>query len=203
MGALSGKLGNFVAVDYEGKNILRARPTLSKRTPTPQQLKARERFTVVTQFLSQVRKFIEQYFLPFSGAKKAFGKAMAYHLRYAVVEEEKRYKMHLLQVVFAHGPLLTEPIKIIVSDKLCLHWADISDGGMAKAEDQLTLLWYDEQQKQLALFPAIAQRCQKEIALAFPKMQSSSIHLWSVWIRAKEKKHSASYYIGNIVLDGY
>ena len=198
LGEISGKLGNFVAVPYQGKTILRARPLKSKKLRSPLQLKAQNRFAVVSQFLSQVRQFIEAHFLPFLPSKKAFGLAMAYHLKHALHTLENTDRIDPAQALFAQGPLPTSTFTLEHSHTPVLHWRSTTSVTLAKAEDQLTLITYEEEQKKLTVLPELAQRQDSQLILSSDVVPQKEIHLWSVWVNRTAATHSASQYLGKL-----
>ncbi|MBE9170942.1 hypothetical protein IQ238_26660 [Pleurocapsales cyanobacterium LEGE 06147] len=129
-GKISGKLGNVVFYERNGKICVRKRPEKIGIAPSPKQLYHREAFAKVNSFLKPIRSELEFGFSSKEGDKsKRFAKAVSLGLKRAVFPEEGIPVLKPEKVMISIGDL-TEP------SGLSLNWM---------ADNQLTILWQPNQ----------------------------------------------------------
>lgn len=150
-GKISGKLGNVVFYERNGKVCVRKRPGKISGEPSPKQLYHREAFSKINSFLRPIRTELEfGFFRPDSDKSKRFAQAVSLGLKRAVFPEEGIPVLKPEKVLISTGDL-TEPkglsLTWIADNKLSIHWRPNQFEGLAKEGDQLFYLAYDPVEK--------------------------------------------------------
>lgn len=148
---VSGKMGNLVVYERDGKTVLRSRPIKTKKKPSAKQIYTRKAFKKANAFLTPIRSELEFGFSGLSDDKsKRFGKALSLAIKQAILPVDGEPNLHPERVKISSGDVL-EPAdaaaKWEASNRLVLTWRPNSFEGMAKDGDEIFYVALDPDTK--------------------------------------------------------
>lgn len=148
---ISGKPGNLVIYERNGKTVVRSRPRKSTKKPSAKQIYTRKAFKMANAFLTTIRPEVEFGFSSFSEDKsKCFGEALSLVLKQAILPEGGEPVLHPELTKICVGSVL-EPDHVELnwesSNRLLITWRPNSFEGMAKDGDELFYVALDPDQK--------------------------------------------------------
>ena len=148
---VSGKMGNLVVYERDGKTVLRSRPIKTKKKPSAKQVYTRKAFKKANAFLTPIRSELEFGFSGLSDDKsKRFGKALSLAIKQAILPVDGEPNLHPERVKISSGDVL-EPAdaaaKWEASNRLVLTWRPNSFEGMAKDGDEIFYVALDPDTK--------------------------------------------------------
>lgn len=148
---VSGKMGNLVVYERDGKTIVRSRPTKTKKKPSAKQVYTRKAFKIANAFLTPIRSELEFGFSSLSEDKsKRFGKALSLAIKQAIIPMGGEPKLYPEKIKISAGDVL-EPADVAAQweslNRLLLTWRPNSFEGMAKDGDEIFYVAFDPQTK--------------------------------------------------------
>ncbi|WP_417559196.1 DUF6266 family protein, partial [Mesoflavibacter zeaxanthinifaciens] len=169
LGGFRGKVGSVVGARWRGKYVMRSVPEVDEnRTPTEEQRKVRERFSLVARFLNPMKPIVGKYFGKKQGDKSPFNLATSYHITEAVLEVGEDFIMDYPKVLISKGDLsgLQSPtLTATVANVLQLDYTDNTGQGFAKADDQLLVVLFVADLGEYQLFTPAGTREETTINL--------------------------------------
>lgn len=153
MGKASGKLGNLIIYQRNGKICFRSKPKKTKIPPSDRQIYQRKAFAKASSFLAPIRAELEFGFLGIPGDRsKRFGKAQSLAVKKATLSDNGEPILHPERILTSVGDLMPPEECNLVwqnSNTLLLTWRPNSFEGNGKEGDRIFYLAYDplEQQK--------------------------------------------------------
>lgn len=202
LGGFSGKVGSVVGARWRGKNIMRSLPPKVDRTPTEEQRKVREKFSLVARFLNPIKPIVGKYFGQKQGDKSPFNLATSYHIREAVLEVGNDFLIDYQKVLISKGDLsgLQTPVLTAPSANLLqLDFVDNTGQGFAKADDQLLVVLYVANFGEYQLFTPAGTREETSVNLPLPPYWSGQeINAWATFVNTEGKRAATSTYLGEV-----
>ncbi|UVD80299.1 DUF6266 family protein [Myroides albus] len=206
LGPLVGKIASVVGVKWRGRNILRSKPTKSKKKATETQLKQWDKMSLVSSFCSRFKEFVNANCPPIAvGTKWLNGKEQMISrlMKQGVVEHENTQYINIEKVLLSIGvlaPAVIKKINRLKTGKLKVQWDNALINPLALDTDQLTIMAYHEDLDQFIPITAIAQRRDKYAHFNLPEQWTTGrVYLWSMWKAQDGSVHSTSCFHG--VLD--
>lgn len=146
-GKVSGKLGNIIIYQRNGKTCFRTKPGKSNVPPSPKQLYQRKAISEISRFLAPLRKDLEFGFSAIPGENsKRYGKALSLAVKKAVISENGEPIIHPEKIQVSAGDILgVEDGQVYWEDDntLRISWRPNSFEGHGKEGDQLFYVAYD------------------------------------------------------------
>lgn len=147
MGKASGKLGNLIIYERNGKICFRSKPKKSKVPPSDRQRYQRKAFAQASSFLAPIRAELEFGFSGIPGDRsKRYGKAQSLAVRKATLSDNGVPILHPEKIQTSSGDLL-RPVDCEViwqnSNTLQLSWRPNSFEGNGNEGDRIFYLAYD------------------------------------------------------------
>lgn len=124
-GSVSGKVGDLVYYERNGKSFVRTTPQYKKhKEPTLNQVQARKRFNLMHQYLSRILPVIRLGFKDNERNIPAYNAAMSYNLKYAVLEENNQIKLDYPKFSISRGIHIEDLVVSmhVSSNSLFLEW---------------------------------------------------------------------------------
>lgn len=203
LGGFRGKVGSVVGARWRGKFVMRSLPEIDEnRTPTEEQRKVREKFSLVARFLNPMKPIVGKYFGQKQGDKSPFNLATSYHIKEAVLEVGDDFTMDYPKVLISKGdlsglqsPVLTAP----AANVLQLDYIDNSGQGLANADDQLLVVLYVALLGEYQLFTPAGTREETTVNLPLPQYWSGmEINAWATFVDAQGHRAATSSYLGAV-----
>ncbi|MDG1278842.1 MAG: DUF6266 family protein [Algoriphagus sp.] len=203
-----GKLGNLVFYTLNGKTVVRSKPSgnhKNKFNPSPLQLIQREKLTTINGFLKpikQVLNFGYQQFLTQSkkGMHWAFSELSAKGYNHTL---ETKVDPSFLKI--SKGNLLgPEDSQLrLEGGTIQITWKDNSFEGNARANDEVSVLCYNVEEKRYKWFQGLTRRNAIQAQVPFDiELGRGSWHIYLIFAQenAKTRQYllADSVYLGRI-----
>ncbi|UYW02279.1 DUF6266 family protein [Flavobacterium agricola] len=203
LGPFTGTVGTVVGANWRGKNVMRSLPKKTGNTPTPAQLVQRERFAVVSKFLTPLRPLLNRYFGTSTGVQSNFNLATSYHIKEACLVQNNTPTMVYNKVLITKGELQgLQEATLTTNNKLLFTWADNSGQGQALATDTLLVVIYAPDLHLFEVFETQTTRQAKKATLtAEAYFTGVPIHIWATFVNSTKKTAAVSQYLGTVILN--
>ena len=211
LGGFSGRVGNVVGATVRGQNVMRVRPASVTNPNTEKQRSQRERFGLVTHFLSSQIELVKIGFRSFASKLSAYSAASSYNLKNAVLGNYPDVQLSFADAKISKGNL--PPVDGLVAtfvapDAINLVWADNSSKPMAAASDLLMVGLYEPTKGIGFTFMNVATRADGQITIEMPEACADlSVEVYAFFLSlsglggvASKDQVSDSIYAGSILL---
>ena len=204
MGAFSGKVGPVVGASWRGKEVMRSLPRRSNKAASPMQTMQRLKFSSVIGFIGPIYPILSRYYGANVGEKTRVNRAMAYHIKEAMVYNDPDFEFVYNKVQISKGYLTGiqgGAIASTAANTIDFTWQDNSGQGEALATDKLVVGIYDPETKNWIYSLAVADRSATAGSLLLPPTLSGfTVEVWALFASADEKRFATSTYLGNVVV---
>jgi Family of unknown function (DUF6266) len=204
LGAFSGKVGPVVGASWRGKDVMRSLPRKTNRVATAMQLLQREKFTMVTEFLTPLNSIVGSYFGNNTGDKTRRNQAMSYLMKEAISFEDPNLMWLFSKVLISRGDLLGLNTAVAVAGtslSVDLTWADNSGQGDAETTDKLVVVLYEETTKTVLHSLNVGSRAQGTGSVIVPAYFSGlKVQIWATFASSDDKMYATSQYLGAVVI---
>jgi len=204
LGAFSGKVGPVVGASWRGKDVIRSLPRKGNRVATPTQLLQREKFTMVTEFLTPLNNVVGRYFGNNNGDKTRRNQAMSYLMREAITYVAPNMVWDYSKVQISRGDLLglnAATATAGAGQSVDLSWTDNSGQGDAEATDKLVVVLYEPTSKTTVYALDAAPRDQGAANVLIEAFLTGlTVHVWATFASTDDKLYATSQYLGTVVI---
>lgn len=204
LGAFSGKVGPVVGASWRGKDVMRSLPRKGNRVATATQLLQREKFTMVTEFLTPLNSVVGRYFGNNNGDKTRRNQAMSYLMREAINYADPDLVWDYSKVLISRGDLLGLNVATATAgtgQSVDLAWTDNSGQGDAETTDKLVVVLYEPTSKTTVHALNAAQRSQGTANVTVPAFLSGlTVQVWATFAATDDKLYATSQYLGSVVI---
>lgn len=203
---LSGKMGNLVVYERDGKTVVRSKPVKTKKKPSTKQIYTRKAFKMANAFLTPIRSEIEFGFSAASNDKsKCFGDALSVVLKQAILSVNGEPILHPELVKISNGNVLGPAGAVAQwesSTRLVITWRPNSFEGMAKDGDRIFYVALDPDTKRKWSVSNDGYRKNGSLIIDFPwtlPLAGQFYHYLSFYTQSKSKiEFSNSICLGRI-----
>lgn len=204
LGAFSGKVGPVVGASWRGKDVMRSLPRKGNRVATATQLLQREKFTMVTEFLTPLNSVVSRYFGNNTGDKTRRNQAMSYLMREAISYVDPNLVWDYTKVLISRGDLLGLNVATAVvgaGHSVDLTWTDNSNQGDAETTDKLVVVLYEPTSKTTVHSLNAGLRNQGTANVTVPAFLSGlTVQVWATFASTNDKLYATSQYLGTVVI---
>ena len=204
LGAFSGKVGPVVGASWRGKDVLRSLPRKGNRVATETQLLQREKFTMVTEFLTPLNSVVGRYFGNNTGDKTRRNQAMSYLLKEAVTYVAPNLVWEFNKVLISRGDLLglnTANASAGTGSSVDITWTDNSGQGDAETTDKLVVVLYEETTKTTVHALNAGMRNQETANVVVPAFLTGlTVQVWATFASSNDKLYATSQYLATVVI---
>lgn len=197
LGGVSGTVGTVVGANWRGKNIIRSKPRKTKKAASDKQIEQRKKFKIVANFLSPLFALTSKYFGQYQGVKSRTNLAMSYHLLECIEPDGDDFKINFPKVVLTKGvlqPVIIESVRKI-GDNVTVEWKDNVSNNLSKANDKVSIVIYNPQDKFFINEFAFAERSEQTLSVTIPENWKGTDN--QVWIvLTSDTQCSSSIYAG-------
>lgn len=201
---LKGRTGNNVGRVVKGRNVFAMRPTPSEKPPTALQLNQRQRFGLVTSWLSWITPVLDIGFEAFAGEGSPYSAAVGYNILHAVTGVSPNFTINYPQVMLSRGhraPLDNAQAAATAGAVLDFTWDNVAQPGYAEGTDQVSIVVYNVAKQRFAVQLNAALRSAEAYELQLPLVwESDVVHLW-VMVTG-EGEVSNTEYLGQLTVTG-
>ena len=204
LGAFSGKVGPVVGASWRGKDVLRSLPRKGNRVATATQLLQREKFTMVTEFLTPLKSVVGRYFGNNTGDKTRRNQAMSYLMREAISYVDPDLVWEFNKVLISRGDLLglsNASAAAGAGQSVDITWTDNSGQGDAETTDKLVVVIYEETTKTTVHALSAGMRNQGTGNVVVPAFLTGlTVQVWATFVATDDKMYATSQYLGTVVI---
>lgn len=208
LGGVQGKVGTVVGYTYRGKKIIRSLSDNSTKPATEAQILQRSKLTITVKFLKSIKGFVNAHYPVVTTTNKI--KVGYDQLRSEMMTnglEIKENMVHILpeRVILSIGiltPATIQNISFLKDSKVKVRWDDILINALTNANDQLTMIAFNDELNTFYVAQHIAKRTDKFTHFELPEeWKEGTIHFWSVWVSTEKSINSTSSYHYPLTLD--
>jgi len=204
LGFFKGKIGNTVAYQLNGKNVVRSLPSKSAKNKrgSKMQNENRSKFTRMQYFLQPILYFIRVGFNLEGRAKQmsAHNAAKSYNMLHAFNDDDN---IDYSKVLVSYGNLTGAVDATVVKDDAGLHfsWRDNTESHVGRNADQVMLLAYCPEDRFVKMMLSGARRRagQETLEIAERLEKNQIVHAWIAFISDDRQHISMSTYLGEII----
>ena len=199
-GHLEGRVGNLVYYLNDGKQCVRTIPSKVKNPQSATQMRQRQKFAAVQQWLSPLRNYLRSYRKP-----NTYRQIAGINIKCATTAGEGHATVDPAKVVLAIGnlsPIVGASLKA-EDGKLRLCWSDNSDLVMSNSIDRLVYLIYNPQT--MHYFSNIddshvPHRFERNCTISLPPDVKGTYHVYASFFNVYRTECSDSTYLGEVEL---
>jgi len=203
LGPFSGLVGTVVGATWNGIEVLRSRPKKSSKAPTAAQMKQRDTFALMSDFLGELQDVISVGFQAYHKGQTPYNAAFKLNIENAVTGVYPAIAIDYPEVELSKGNLLEVPFIAMATTEdaqLDLSWVNNADSGNpddTNGTDKVTFVAYNPAKQQLAKRKGVALRSAQLYDMSVPAMWSGDeVYVWAFFVKANGKQVSDSYYVG-------
>jgi hypothetical protein len=204
LGAFSGKVGPVVGASWRGKDVMRSLPRKTSRAATATQLLQREKFTMVSDFLTPINSVVGRYFGSNNGDKTRRNQAMSYLMREAINYVAPDLVWDFSKVLISRGDLLGltgAAAAAGTGHSVDIIWTDNSGQGDAETTDKLVVVLYEETTKTTVHALNAGMRNQETGNVVVPAFLTGlTVEVWTTFAATDDKLYATSQYLGTVVI---
>lgn len=202
LGIFSGKLGNMVGYNLNGKQIVRSLPRKSAKAPTLKQLEHRMRFSLVAHFLSPLRPIIRTGYGNRKGGIAPLAQSIRCHIRNAITGTYPNLGIDYSKVVLSTGFLLgccSFEISSTYPALIDFRWIEME--AMANPSDHAVLVTYCPAMDRHHFLISTSTRIDGMAMLKVPsEFSGQTVHCWIAFMAQNGKDFSYSNYLGSLTV---
>lgn len=199
----TGRVGDIVGYQLNGKYYIRKRPRRSGKKPTAQQLQQRVKFMLIVQFLKSLKPLFTVMEPRSHWITPWLGRIRAYNYRYAIVGTETGFQIDYAKVMLSFGSLRGQVIETIGSPgpgRLLLTWQGRSGTWGMHGKDRMFAMVYCPLLRRWSFSLGVNTRSDGSCTLNIPEFSGKTIHVWTSFAAKEGGWVSDSLYAGEIVL---
>lgn len=204
LGAFSGKVGPVVGANWRGRDVLRSRPKKSNKAASQLQVMQREKFALVSNFVTPITPVVGQYFGRRNNTITQKNQCMRYFLREVVQHDGTQATLDYPKILVTRGELLgLQGITAIagVGQTVDISWTNNSNLGNALPTDQLLVVAYEPDSQQSWYTLNIANRADGTASVALPTIWAGkTVYLWVSVVSDDNKQFAVSSYLNTVDL---
>lgn len=204
LGPFNGKVGTVIGSQWKGISYMRSLPRKSGKAASAKQLDVQSKFLLVINFLKSMSVLIVDGYQHVKGSLTPFNYAVSYHLKNAITGESPNFMINLPKVLISRGELngLTEATAVSDTAKsVHFTWDTESLVGLAKADDEVSALIYEETTGTVMVFQESALRSAGSLMAPLPaSLSGETVSCWITVKSTDSKLISTSNYLGQVVV---
>lgn len=189
LGQISGKLGNLVIYQLNGKTVVREKPQWKKSyQPTALQRLYQQKFKLATAALRPLNKVLDTGYGEFvSATRKGFHLALSQTLKSAINENQGNVSVNYESILVSSGfvtPVLKLQTEWIGARQLRLYWESQGNQGNSRESDLSWIVVYNPDQGIAEEFTGEAfRRSQSQIIELAQRIELSGSYLYMSFYR--------------------
>ena len=199
----SGKVGNLVASNWKGINVIKRRPKRRKNKKlTEAQLDQQAKFALVCEFLHPLTPLLNVAYKRYTKEKSAFNSAMAYALEHSITGSYPDYKIDWPNMKISRGSL---PIPHGLNAKagpniITFAWSDENIYLPALPSDRSIAVLYCEEMKEFAYTWTGSIRNEGITVMNVSNFKGKAVHTWMSFMSDDGARISNSLYTGVLIV---
>lgn len=201
LGGFSGKVGAVVGASWRGIDYMRSLPEKSTKAFTPAQLAQQNKMALYRGFLLGVDDIIEKCF---QNIRKytPMNEALSYNMLNSVEGEFPEQNINFMNLLFSKGELRgawSPKANSIEGNTVDFSWENGNLMPLCAADDQVTLVVYDPEQKEFCKLENAGLRNDKNARLVLPENFSGhTVHCYLSFYSNVKKLASTNEYLGTV-----
>lgn len=201
---LIGRTGNNVGRRLKGKNVFSMRPAKSNRAPSELQLEQRERFGLITSWLSRINNLINAGFMIHPEDQSDMNAAVSYHLKNAVTGIAPNFTIYYPRVMISRGKVgapYSAEIQINTPATLVWSWllGDVSQ--FNKPTDKASFMVYCAILDKFVVLQSTILRSALTYTMPLPgEFSGEDVECYIGFTSADGKMAGNSFYVGKFLV---
>jgi hypothetical protein len=202
MGGFTGRIGDKIGYVVNGVQYVRSAPKKRSSPVSTEQKIQREKFSLMTKFLSPLASFINEVHKYHNHRKTGYSKLFPLNYREALTGQYPDFGIDHHRIRLTTGSL-SGPVQMHVycsgRGVLNFNWKDNSCGERDSSPfDLLYLAFYDEDKKSWEIRKNIALREDNFLTIHMDDHRGNLLQIYSGFISGDKRRVSNSHYLGMI-----
>lgn len=214
-GGFRKKTGPIIGRRGRGMNIITALHHPSTIAPTKPQQDAKERFSLLTSFLSTISELVNIGFKHYAKNKRPLNLAYSYNYKNAFVMEDDRYLLNYPQIMYSRGHTETpEGEQVVLESSLVVSegssivseirrvkftWSPQGQSVYCQYTDLGTFLVYNPAKEKAITVVKAIDRYALEYSVVLPlEFEGDLVHCYMSFASADGKVTGDSVYVGSV-----
>lgn len=204
LGGFRKKTGSVIGAHWRKLDVIKALPRLSGKAPTQQQIEHKQKFAMVTSFLTKAAGLINVGFRS-DDTVTPMNKALAYHLKKAIIGTWPDFAIDMEKFKYSTGSLelpYTVSGEAISDSKIRFVWDRITQqDDLIQPTDTVTVVAYNSDRNTFVKQVAATTRSAGEFELQLPEVfVGDNLHLYISFYSVSKKISSETMYLGTATL---
>lgn len=208
LGRFKGLVGTVVGSKWKGRTVMRSRQEpRTKGSFSQKQLEQQAKFSLMINFLQQLKPLLNQTFDRSPKSMTGFNKALSYNIVQAIAGNFPAFTIDYARVQLSQGSLpgvVSPTCSSTVAGKLVFTWPDNSNGSELNASelasDLVYLAIYSQEINQWVYGLGAAQRDAETATLQVKGFTGRPVHTYLGFISFDGSKVSNSFYTGIVTV---
>ena len=202
LGGFRKKTGSVVGAYWRKLDVIKALPRSSGKPATQPQIEHKQKFALVTAFLSKAGGLIDVGFRS-DDTVTPMNRALSYHLKEAVIGVYPDYTIDMEKFKYSVGSLElpdTVSVELVIERKIRFGWDRTTETDKyINPSDTVTVVAYNSAKQRFVKQVATTTRGTGEYELQFPEaFDGEEVDLYISFSSATKKINSESKYLGKI-----
>ncbi len=204
LGGFRKKTGSIVGAYWRKLDVIKALPRSSGKAPTQPQIEHKQKFALVTSFLSKASGLIDIGFRS-DDTVTPMNRALSYHLKEAVIGTYPDYAIDMEKFKYSVGSLEfpdTVSVEVISDRKIRFQWDRTTEiDKYINPTDTVTVVAYNSAKQRFVKQVAATTRGMGEYELQMPEaFDGEEVDLYISFSSVTKKINSESRYLGKVTL---
>ncbi len=204
LGGFRKKTGSVVGAYWRRLDVIKALPRSSGKAPTQGQIEQKQKFALVTAFLSKASGLIDIGYRS-DDTLTPMNKALAYHLKHAVTGSWPNFDIDMEKFKYSIGSLelpYTVTAEIITDRKIHFAWDRTTEQDkFINPSDTVTVVAFNSDKQSFVKQVAATTRGTGEFELQLPEaFDGDNLYLYISFSSATKKVNTESRYLGTVTM---
>jgi hypothetical protein len=201
LGPIVNKVGNASGRMHRDTNVISTLPRPSNEPPSTAQKEKREKFGLLSSFLSQIDDLIKTGFKQYSKGKDPVNVAYSYNYNHAFIVNEAGIHLNYPAIKYSRGYIVEpeSPTLLPLTDQVEFNWLPQRQSNYCQYTDLATFLVYNPAKEIAIRQVAATDRYEQGHLLTIPKnWADDTVHCYMNFSTKDGKLQGNSIYVGEL-----
>jgi hypothetical protein len=202
LGGFSGTVGTVVGGNWKGISYMRSKSGKRSGGHSPAQLAQQAKFKLAMEFLQPFSGLFSLSFRDYAVKMTGINNAMQWLLGNCITGVYPSFAIDYSKVLVSRGDLPNgaSPAAVLNGNAIDFSWADNSGTGHAKSTDQLLLVAWCAELKQVEWQLNAAKRSDAAGSLSVARFAGSEVQTWMGFMSADGRYIASSVFMGEFTV---
>lgn len=201
-GPVVNKTGNASGRMHRDINVISVLPRPSNKPPSASQLENRERFGILSNFLSYIDDLIKTGFKQYAKGIDAINAAVSFNYDHAFISDETGIKLNYPKIMYSRGYILgpESPGLLALPNQIEVNWLPQRQSNYCQFTDLATFLVYNPVKDNFIKRLAVTDRYAQGYVIDIEGWIGDTVHCYMSFASKDGKKQGNSIYLGEVTI---